>query len=247
MDKIIRITLGVFIVVVVVFVAFLTYTMFIDHAYRTSLNSTYSYSCTITTDAVLTNVTFFVPVPANTGGNSPVVTRISAQDVTGMPADWNAVLFDTGKSTLLKITASRISPVFPAGNATSIPIQFSVDVKTPRVIDTLTPLVDDAVFRPVQSVRDVTCPTSTGSFTGSPRCTEYLTTIYADYTAAPDTRLSISAHVTGRNEWKIFEPRFNEYKNAIDVLMFGDNHGWITTKGWLESGIGFYDAPVQSV
>ncbi|MFA5416233.1 MAG: hypothetical protein WC295_12125 [Methanoregula sp.] len=247
MDKIIRITLGLFVVVLVVFVAFLAYAMYVDHAYRTSLYSTYSYSCSITTDKILTNVTFFIPVPADTGGSSPVITRISAQDITGMPSDWNAVLFDTGKATLLKLTATRISPVFPPGNTTPVPLRFSVDVKTPRMIDTLTPLADDAMFRPVQSVRDVACPANVGSYTGSPHCTEYSTTIYADYTAAPDTRLSISAQVTGTNEWKVFEPRFNAYKNEIDLLMFGDNHGWITTKGWLESGIGYYDAPAQSV
>jgi hypothetical protein len=246
MDKIIRITLGLFIVVIVVFAAFVTYAMFVDNAYRTSLNSTYSYSCTITTDSVLTNVTFFVPVPADPSGNSPVVTRISAQDISGIPGDWNVVLFDTGKAILLKINAPRISPVIHTGTATPNPIRFSVDVKTSRVIDTLTPGVDDSVFRPVQSIRDVTCPPNTSVYAGTPRCTEYLTAIYADYTAAPNATLTISSRITGRNEWKIFEPRYNEYQNEIDVLMFGDNHGWTSTKGWLESGIGFYDAPVHA-
>ena len=244
MDKIIRITLGLFIVVLVIFAAFVTYAMFVDNAYRTSLNSTYSYSFTMTTDSILTNVTLFVPVPADPSGNSPVVTRISAQDIYGIPGDWKAVLFDTGKATLLKINAPKISPVIPAGTATPGPIRFSVDVKTSRVIDTLNPGVDDAVFRPVQSVRDVTCPPNTVVYVGTPRCTEYLSAIYADYTAAPNATLTIRSRITGRNEWKIFEPRYNEYQNEIDVLMFGDNHGWTTTKGWLESGIGFYDAPV---
>ena len=63
MDKIVKITLGVFIAVLVVFVASVGYTMFVDNAYRTSLNSTYSYSCSITTNSVLSNVTFFIPVP----------------------------------------------------------------------------------------------------------------------------------------------------------------------------------------
>jgi hypothetical protein len=246
MDKIIRITIGLFIAVLVVFAAFVTYTMYVDNAYRTSLNSTYTYSFTITTDSVLTNVTFFVPVPADPSGNSLIVTRISSQDISGIPGDWNAVLFDTGKATLLKIITAKITPVIPAGNAAPNPIRFSVDVKTSRVIDTLNPVVDDAIFRPVQSIKEVTCPPNTGVYTGTPRCIEYLTAIYADYTAAPNTRLTISSRITGRNEWKIFEPHYNEYQNEISVLMFGDNHGWTTTRGWLESGIGFYDAPVQA-
>jgi len=243
MDKIIKITLGLFIAVLVVFIASVGYTMFVDNAYRTSLNSTYSYSCSITTNSVLSNVTFFIPVPAQPSGNSPVVERISSKDITGLPADWTATLYGTGKATLLKITAPKISP--PGGNGTATPytIRFSVNVRSPKLIDTFTPVTDGAVFRPVQNVRDVTCPQDAGASTGSPRCIEYLTAIYASYSADPNASLSISSRITGRNEWKIFEPRYNEYRNTIDVLMFGDNHGWTTTRGWLESGIGFYDAP----
>ena len=244
MDKIVKITLGVFIAVLVVFVASVGYTMFVDNAYRTSLNSTYSYSCSITTNSVLSNVTFFIPVPEQPSGNSPVVERISSKDITGIPADWTMTLYGTGKSTLLKITAPKISP--PVGNGTATPytIRFSVNVRSPEVIDTMTPVTDDSVFRPVQNVRDVACPQDTGAGIGSPRCIEYLTAIYASYSADPNASLSISSRITGRNEWKIFEPRYNEYRNTIDVLMFGDNHGWTTTRGWLESGIGFNDAPV---
>ena len=246
MDKIFKITLGIFIVVLVAFAAVVSYTMFIDNAYRTSLNSTYSYSCSITTDSVLSNITFFIPIPANPSGYSLVVARIGAQDISGIPGDWTADLFDTGKATLLKITAKKISPAILNGPATPYTIRFSVDVKSPTVINTLTPGGDDAVFRPVQAVRNVTCPQDAGVFTGSPICTDYLTAIYADYSADPNASLSISSRITGRNEWKIFEPHYNEYRNEINVLMFGDNHGWVTTKGRLESGIGFYDAPVPA-
>ncbi len=243
MDKIIRITLGLLIAVLVVFIAFVGYTMYIDNAYRTSLNSTYSYSCSVTTDSVLSNVTFFLPVPANPSGNSLVVERISSKDIAGFPGEWDATLYDTGKTTLLKITAPKISPPDWNGTATPYTIRFSVDVRSLKVIDTLTPVTDDTVFRQVQGVRDVACPQDGGASTGSPRCIEYLTSIYASYSADPNASLTISSRVTGRNEWKIFEPRYNEYRNTIDVLMFGDNHGWSTTRGWLESGIGFYDAP----
>jgi len=244
MDKIIKITLGLLIAVLVVFVASVGYTMFVNNAYRTSLNSTYSYSCSITTDYELSNVTFFIPVPAQPSGNSPVVERISSKDITGLPVDWTVTLYGTGKSTLLKVTAQKITPPGWNGTATPYTIRFSVNVRSSNVIDTLTPVTDDAMFRPVQSVHDVTCPQGTGAGIGSPRCIEYLTAIYASYSTDPNASLSISSRITGRNEWKIFEPRYNEYRNTIDVLMFGDNNGWTITKGWLESGIGSYDVPV---
>lgn len=95
MDKIIKITLGFFILILVVFVAFFSYMSYIDTTYRNSLSGTYAYTCTITTDAVISNVTFFFPVPADPNGNSPVVAQISSRDVTGVPGDWNLTLFDT--------------------------------------------------------------------------------------------------------------------------------------------------------
>ena len=244
MDKIIKVTLGLFIALLVVFVAFVGYTIFVDAAFRSSLNSTYSYSCSITTDSILTNVTFFIPVPENPSGSSLVVTRIGAREISGLPNDWDVTLYGTGKSTLLQITTPKISP--PAGNGApvSTTIRFSVDVRSPNVIDTINPLADSAMFRPVQQTKEVTCPQQPTTSAGSPHCTEYLTAIYASYSADPNASLTIHSEITGRNEWKIFEPRYNEYRNTLDVLMFGDNHGWATTRGWLESGIGSTDMPV---
>jgi hypothetical protein len=58
--------------------------------------------------------------------------------------------------------------------------------------------------------------------------------------------VSISASLEGTNSWTIFAPASNGYKNRIDLLVQGDNHGWVTTRGWLESGIGVYDAPITN-
>ncbi len=78
MDRIIKITLGIFIIVLVTFVTLIGYTGYIENAYRSSLSSTYSYTCTITTDSPLSNVTLFIPVPADMEGNSPIIAQISA-------------------------------------------------------------------------------------------------------------------------------------------------------------------------
>ena len=63
MDKIIKITLGIFIVILVAFTATVAYNAYVKTAYQNSLASTYSYTLTITTDSRLDNVTFFIPVP----------------------------------------------------------------------------------------------------------------------------------------------------------------------------------------
>jgi len=116
MDKIIRITSGLLIVILVLFVSITAYTVFVETAYRGSLVSTYSYSCIISTDAVLRNVTLFIPIPADNRGNSPVVERYSVRDIQGLPSDWKTTLIGSNKGTVVQIQAPVIAP---AGNATS--------------------------------------------------------------------------------------------------------------------------------
>ena len=158
MDKIIKIVMGLFIVILVLFIAVFSYSSYIDTAYRNSLNGTYLYTCTISTDGVLSNVTLFLSVPAAPNGNSPVVAEISSRDVSGVPAEWNLTLFGTGKATLLKVSARTIGQ--PAINGTAQPttITFMVNVSSPSLIETALPVENAAVFRPVQSIHPVACP-----------------------------------------------------------------------------------------
>ncbi len=76
MDKIIKITLGIFIVILVAFTATVAFNASVETAYRNSLASTYSYTLTLTTDSRLDNVTLFIPVPDDRTGNSPIVAQV---------------------------------------------------------------------------------------------------------------------------------------------------------------------------
>jgi len=245
MDKIIKITLGFFILVLVLFVAFFSYQSYVDMTYRNSLTGTYEYTCTITTDSVLSNVTLFLPVPADPQGNSPVVSQISSKNVSGVPDNWTLTLFDTGKATLLKVFAPTIGQPAINGSAQTTSITLAVNTSSHSVIDTRSPVENAAVFRPVQGIHSVACPASDTTTKSNPVCFEYLTSTYADYTAAPSGSVSINASLEGTNSWNIFTPESNAYENRITVLtLHGENHGWVTTLGWIEAGVGAYDAPV---
>ncbi|MDO8874411.1 MAG: hypothetical protein Q7V05_17060 [Methanoregula sp.] len=245
MDKIIRITSGLIIVLLVAFVASVSYTGFVEQAYRTSLSSTYDYSCTITTDYQLSNVTLFIPVPADLAGNSPIVAQYSAQEIEGRPADWKVALYDTGKATLAKITTPAIIP--PSGTSPSHPftIRLSINTGSKEVINTRSPVEEGVMFRPVQDMQKVNCPAKDTGVSGNPICFEYLIPVYADYEAPMDASVSITSTLRGKNSWKIFDPQFNEYQAEISVLMFGENHGWTVMKGMLESNMGTYNVPAS--
>jgi hypothetical protein len=243
MDKIIRISLGLFVVILVVLVSVVSYQVFAEKAYLTSLSSNYSYTCNITTDSTLSNVTFFLPVPADTSGNSPIVAQFSAETIEGLPEDWEVSLYDTGKSTLVRITIPEIIP--PAGTLPEKPysIVLSSDMKSGTVIDTREPINNSALFRPVRDLRQVSCFPDSSRENGTPQCYHYLTSMYADYQTSPDASVTITSSLTGKNSWKIFEPRSNEYSTGISLIMVGENRGWKTVNGYLQSSTGTYDAP----
>jgi hypothetical protein len=246
MDRIIKISLGLFMVILVVFVSVVSYQVFVEKAYRTSLSSTYSYTCTITTDSSLSNVTLFLPVPADPSGNSPIVAQFSAHTVAGLPDDWTVSLYDTGKATMVRITTPVITP--PAGTPPEKPyvILLSSEMKSDTVIDTREPIQNSAMFRPVRDLQQVSCIPDSSGINGSPRCYRYLTSLYADYQAPSNASVTITSSITGKNSWKIFEPRSNEYTTHIDLMMVGENHGWSTMNGTLTKSIGIYDAPIIS-
>ncbi len=244
MDKTLRITLCLFILILVPFAGILGYSSYVESAYRNTITGTYNYSCTLTTDAPLYNVTLFLPVPADRSGNSPMVSGFSGRTMSGIPAGWNATLYDTGKATMVKVTTPAIIP--PAGTTQANPftITISSDTVQHSAIETRDPVADGVMFRPVQDLSAIPCP---GGFGGpGSRCFTYTTSLYADYTSAAGARVMITSSVDGKNTWKIFGPHSNEYHTGIRITLQGASHGWVVPEGGLSESIGAYDAPMIS-
>jgi len=244
MDRIIKLTLGLFVILLVSFVAVTAYNGYIGQAYRSTLSSTYSYTCTISTDSPLTNVTLFLPVPADPTGNSPVIERMSAQQIPGIPDSWRTELYETGKGTFVKVTAPEIIP--PAGTTTKDPytIVLSAEIPSKRLIDTSDPMTKSPLFRPVQDLKPAACREGASGTAGG-QCFTYMTTLYAKYDTNPNAAVTFRSDLKGKNSWTIFEPKTNEYQTSVYLLMFGEQAGWTPVAGYLESGIGSYDAPVM--
>lgn len=241
MDTIIKTSLGLFIVILVAFTAIITYSGYTDTAYRNTISGTYSYTFTITTDSSLSNVTFFIPVPVDKAGNSPMVSALSSHRMNGVPADWDTTLFDTGKSTLLKVTTPAIIP--PAGTSAQHPytVTISSETKSKIPIDTQNPVEKSAMFRPVQALKEDTCPPATAG-AGS-RCYTYTTSLFADYTTSADATVTVTSSVDGKNTWDVFGPHSNEYHTGITLTLRGPNHGWVVPAGKLSYGTGSYEYP----
>jgi len=242
MDKIIRVSLGLLLVILIAAVSVFSYQAYVEKAYRESLTGTYSYTCTITTDSPLSNVTLFIPVPADRSGNSPVVAGFSTRDIAGIPDDGEVTLYDTGKATMVKVTVPAIAVPHGTTQDNPLAIRMSAELKEDTAIDTWDPVNNSALFRPVGELVTVPCPAGP-AVQGSPSCYRYTTSLYADYGAAPGASVTISATLTGRNTWRIFEPGSNEYDTTVSLQMSGEQHGWSTMSGTLAEHIGQYDTP----
>jgi hypothetical protein len=246
MDKIIKITLSLFVVILIAFTSVIAYQVATETAYLNSLSSTYSYKFTITMGSKLSNVTFFIPVPADPRGYSPIVAGYSARNIAGIPDDWTVTLYDTGKATMVRFDTPAITP--PAGTSAANPftLTLSSDMKSGTIINTREPVNNSAMFHPVRNLQAVTCPPAVTAGKGTPQCYHYITSLYADYEAGPDASVTITSTITGKNSWKIFESGSNEYATATSLQMTGTRHGWETMTGTLITGIGSYDTPLPS-
>jgi len=148
MDKVTRITAGIFIIIFVIVAGTGLYNAYVNMQYRNSLASTYAYTLTISTSEKLSNVTFFIPVPVDPAGDSPFVRQWSSRAVPGVPAGWETVLLGSGKGTMLKIK----TPVIGGSDGGSYSVRISSDERVDRLIDTKSPQENDILFRPVQNM-----------------------------------------------------------------------------------------------
>jgi hypothetical protein len=245
MDRTIKITISIFIAVLVATVVFALYSGYVTSAYQSTRTGTYSYSLSISTDSPLTNITLFVPVPADLKGNSPAVSQLSAGQMQGIPGSWQTTLFDTGKTTLVKIHIPSIVP--PAGTSPDHPFTVTITSDQPveNTIDTVDPVASSPVFRPLQNLRQTACSGFGAGNGGNPECSEFSTALYADYTADPNAVVTITSSITGKNSWAVFGQKTNEYTSVISLLLHGPNHGWATARGSLAQRIGSFDDPFR--
>jgi hypothetical protein len=238
MDRTLSILLCILIASIAAVAGMFSLDAYTGYAYQNSFSGNYSFLCTIATDAPLTNVTLFIPVPVDSSGNSPTAASFSSGTVAGLPAGWEATLFDTGKSTLVKITAPAIVPPEGTGPASPYAITLTSESSSPEPIDTMDPLNRSALFRPVQDLKEVPCPAGKD---GNEKCFTYTTAAYATYDTDAGTTVTIACAITGRNSWNIFGPSSNEYHAGSGLRMQGGQHGWQEMNGELTSGSGNYD------
>ncbi len=257
MDRALRSLLGILIVALVASAAFVSFSAYVHAAYERTLSSRYVYEISLETDAVLSNVTLFVPLPERHGGRSPILERIGEGDLYGIPRDWETEIYGTEKFSMLMISADEILPQFgppplpaseeenltaaPAATPVPVPVTIRVEADAGAVIDTRHPIGNSSVILPKYDLSPVPCPFPHGEEERPPACYTYETSVYADYTAGADAAVTITVSLTGTNEWFIFGWTGNEFRDRLTLALDGEVHGWQRANGTLMTGIGQYE------
>jgi len=235
MDKILKSLVVIFIVLFILLAGPFIYGGALGKVYTSSLKSTLEYSIQISTNVLLQNATFFVSLPTNMNGTSPILVTMGRGNVTGASIPWTYSLYGLRNDSMLKIWADTIPP--PKKGTAEITYSLRVAAQADTVLDNSQPQVKSYVLKPKNNMKEVRCDGATQG-QGNPHCYEYQGVVYASYETNPEANVTISLMLTGVNTWKILQDYRNEYSDNLSVTISGPGKGWYIGKGLLTTGIG---------
>jgi hypothetical protein len=114
---------------------------------------------------------------------------------------------------------------------------FTVTISTDASIETADPFGTEPLLGPQYERTETDC---LPQYSDSQRCYAYESRVYAEYGTDEGTAVTVSASVTGRNEWFSGGWRGNEYRDRTAVALLGPQSGWHVATGELEVGGGTY-------
>jgi hypothetical protein len=121
------------------------------------------------------------------------------------------------------------------------PKVLSIRVHADHDINTKNPIGNEPLLSPKYNLTRSTYELPYPEGQTPPKCYEYESRIYADYTASANAKLSIWIEAEGRNGWWVHGWSGNWYSDRIELTLIGEQHGWYFTSGKLVAGEGRYD------
>jgi hypothetical protein len=228
------------------------------------LSSGYSYSLRMHTTEPITNVTFYLPLPVKNG--VPMVGQVVLHE---SDFAWNNLSFEivasppglnlTGaypaidnEPRYLKISTDRVYLNETQDGSYLIEIDNLTWLESPlSFADTVDPYFNETVFLPKLNFALPASNERMNETSPYPVPYDYQLTaiavsqqipIYAEYSASPTTRVTISSTISGANVWmEGYDAwRSNSYADYYDWCHYGDSHGWQTASGKYKAARGVY-------
>lgn len=230
---------------------------------KTEIAGTYRYDVSLTTDAVLRNVTLIIPLPVH-NDTSAIGEILSESGGYGVPDDWNLSVTMVDGTPMLVVAAAEILPRYaprpiavtageePAGavtvtyssaysDATPVLLPYSFGSAVEAGITYYTADLDAGPIdtkhpldtEPVLAPKGNLTPAADG------RNYTYHCPLYLSCDAPAGANLTLSIRFSGSNEWWLLGWSSNTYTDQI-LTEIQAKDGWRSVGGTLSTGEGRY-------
>ncbi|MDW7732867.1 MAG: hypothetical protein SCH66_10630 [Methanolobus sp.] len=199
--------------------------------YENTFRSDIDYDVRIVTDAVLQNVTLYIPLPAHNNtsavGRNIIDTNFNEDDLS-----WKYALVDNEHGLMLSLKNNEVKPPTRLYFSADLGTMVSVD----HELNTKDPIGNEMVLSPKYEVT----PVDAGKYWYFDDVYTYKSMVYAEYATIPDANVEISISLDGRNSWWTGGWQSNDYAEQIDIQLSGPQDGWTTVYGEMVAGEGVY-------
>ncbi|MDD3111292.1 MAG: hypothetical protein PHU26_03245 [Methanofollis liminatans] len=264
--KIIAYALGALAVIVLVLLlagAALFYQAATPQEGKTEIAGTYRYDVSLTTDAVLRNVTLIIPLPVH-NDTSAIGEILSESGGYGVPDDWNLSVTMVDGTPMLVVAAAEILPRYaprpiavtageePAGAVTVtyssaysdatpilLPYSFGAAVEADRTYYTADLDAGPIDTKHPLDTEPVLAPKGNLTPAADGRRYTYDCPLYLSCDAPAGANLTLSIRFSGSNEWWLLGWSSNAYTDQI-LTEIQAKDGWRSVGGTLSTGEGRY-------
>lgn len=228
---------------------------------KTEIAGTYRYEVSLTTGAVLKNVTLIIPLPVQSGTSTIGEALVEGRG-HGVPEGWSLSVTEVDGTPMLVVAAAEILPryaprpiavtpgVEPAAtvtyspeysDATPVLLPYSFGATAAAGIIYYTPDLDAGPIetRHPLETEPVLAPKGDLTPAADGRGYTYDAPLYLSCDAPAETRITLSIRLSGSNEWWLLGWSSNAYTDAI-LAETPAEEGWRTVRGTLSTGEGRY-------
>jgi hypothetical protein len=204
----------------------------LEKVYRSTLTSELCYSVTVVTSSDLSDVTLFIPLPADGNGTSPLSDWIGTGNHSMKFPGWNVSIYGANNESYLKLWTNLLPG--PDDGTESV-YTYSVTAPSPP-LHTRNPTRYDYTFLPRENLTPAPCGSDIQD--SHPLCYRYQGLLYASYATSPGAQVQIQADLTATNRWEILQTYQNGYTDRIEAMFRGPERGWHPAEGWLVTATG---------
>jgi hypothetical protein len=193
--------------------------------------STYGYGVSVDTNATLSNVTLYLPLPVAASGESPVATAV--QDGTAdAPEYWRYSVIETDHGRMVRIEVDELAAERQSDGRHYSVHQFGATVPADGVVDTSDPYSTEPVIGPTEGRRERPCPNVAGPDPGQ-TCFDYTSRVYVAYDAPPEADVGLRLVHNGVNSYEAPRRGTDMYYERLSVGLRGPQDGWLDVDGFV--------------